>query len=170
MPGSAPPRSNDFTPGSGSIALNRVTSIHQTRDLAGYYLSTDATALASLGALQPTPTIAVTWDGSSVSDGGTVTTGSGSHSVVATNGGLAGSVLYISALTDAGGVSSSGAPIRVTSGGTNASPTYTASVTASGSNTITHDASDGSFLITVTMTGGTSIIGGGIGPMVTWSD
>lgn len=154
--------SDDFTPSTASVLLDRVppANVLTAHDLAGYRLSTDSTAKASVGALQPVPTISATFDGNSVADGGTVDVGTwnaGTKSGVFTVGGLTGAVATISdALWGLEAVGS--VPATLTKGGT--TQTFTAACPVSGHTTgdtlsVTWDGSGSPFDITVDwLTGG----------------
>lgn len=102
--------SDDFSPDTGSTVLDRIDysgTVLVPGDQAGNYCSRDTTALASLGALQPTPTLAVTVDGDAAAEDATVNLGQQSSGasidVVATVSGLTGATVYIEDYaTDAG--------------------------------------------------------------------
>jgi len=124
--------SNDWTPDTGSTLLGRLIDPLISKDAAGHGVSTDATAAACVGALQPIPTISATFDGQAVADGGAVDVGTwnaGTKSGVFTVGGLTGAVATISdALWGLEAVGS--VPATLTKGG--ATQTFTAACPASG--------------------------------------
>ncbi len=124
--------SDDFTPSTASILLDRVpsTCIASPTDIAGFRLSVDPAAKAAIGALQPTPTLSATLDGDAVSDGDVVDLGEqeGDIAAVFTVTGLTGAVVAMSGNpTVSGSTSTMPGAVTLTAGGT-ASQSYTISL------------------------------------------
>ena len=117
----SPTAGGDWTAKASGVLLDRVLAAYQdsmTYDAQGRLLSQDVSALAAIGALQPTPTLTATYDGDSVSDGGTVTESAGTKELRFTVGGPTGAVAYVSSVTLGGTVTGTdGSPYTLTVGG-----------------------------------------------------
>lgn len=153
---------NDWTPDTGSVLLDRVSyatlARHAWGDYNGNCLSTDATALASVGALQPVPALTVTVDGNAASDGGTVDLGQqgagGSVDMVCTVSGLTGAAVYIDDYSTDSGISevSEFVPSVIAAGGSSDSNTASLRLeqgVETAQVTMTSTYGDGSFLVTL---------------------
>lgn len=129
-----------FAPKTGGLLLNRASTRPNgfpRRDVLGRLLSTDGTARASVGAVQPIATLTATVDGNAITSGGSAaasgTTG-GSTTLVFTVGGPTGAVLVVDAGSVAGGLSSMvppSLPRTLTSGGSTTTATFTATLGSS---------------------------------------
>jgi hypothetical protein len=127
----------DYSPGVGSVLLNRYTAGNDERDVFNRLLSSDAGAKASIGAVQPTGTLTATVDGNAIVSGGSAAASGvsgGSTTLVFTIGGPTGAVLVVDAGSVGGGLSAMVPPTlprTLTSGGTTTTATFTATLGSS---------------------------------------
>lgn len=124
----------DFSPQTTSPILGSATLSYATRDYIGNLLSIDSSAKPSSGAVQPTPSISVTYDGSAISNGSNITKTNGTKSLVISANGFSGSVSYISDIIFSGVTATDPSPVTLTKNGSSSSSTI--SVTQNSSGTI----------------------------------
>lgn len=124
-----PSPGGDWTPKAGSVLLDRVPVAFDgvmPHDAQGRTLSVDAAARPSIGALQPTAVLGVAYDGTTMSDGGSVSKTAGSRDLVMSVTGPTGAVVDISDVAFSGTVSGAfGGALVLTSGGTTDESTIT---------------------------------------------
>lgn len=131
-----------LVPKAASVLLDRSPASARPNgwpkhDVFGRLRSQDAAGQASIGAAQPFPTLTATYDGDSISDGGTVTETAGTKNLVMSAAtGIVGSVVYISSAGLGGTVTGTDAsPYTLTAGGSTESATIVTTL-AAGAGTI----------------------------------